>query len=256
MLLGESMQSWINPLGTEYTIPFTLFCAFLFVSIAYLIYKLLEKIKVKVDYRLAASVFPFIILGSMLRVYEDMGILTSKLFVTPYIYFLVASIFLFLLTIFRKLEEKGILSYDTPLFLIGVIGISFLVQNFGIVNFKFPLLVILFLAPWAIFLKFLKNYSIQNKIVLFTQIYDGTITSISLAFFGYVEKHVLPTFIIRITNFPFSFLISKILITILVLYVIDKWVKDKNLSNYLKLLIGFLPLATGTRDFLRVLMNV
>lgn len=250
------MMNWINPLGTEYTIPFTLFCAFLFFSIAYLIYKLLEKIKVRVDHRLAASVIPFVIIGAMLRVYEDMGILKSSLFVTPYIYFLITSIFLSLLIVFKKLEKAGITSYDTPIFLIGIIGISFLVQNFKIVNFRFLLLTTAFLLPWLVILKFLKNYSSQNRIVLFTQIYDGSITSISLTFFGYVEKHVLPTFLIRLTNFPFSFLIAKVIVTVLVLYGLDRVVREKNLSNYLKLLIALLPLATGTRDFLRVLMNI
>ncbi len=244
-------MNWINPLNTEYTVPFTIFCISLFLIFAYLIFIFLKRLKIKMDYKIATSVFPFVIIGSLLRVCRDMSLLKSQLFETPGIYLLMTSFYLSLLTLFRKLK----IEYDTYTFLIGLALLSFLLPIFSIKNFSALYMFCLIFFPLSLLFYFLP-IAIEDKIVLILQSFDGTVTSIAIQFFGYKEKHILPTLFIRLTNFPFIFLLIKILTTALVLFILNKYVKEKEVRNYLKLLIAILPLGTGTRDLVRLLMKV
>jgi uncharacterized membrane protein len=83
--------------------------------------------------------------------------------------------------------------------------------------------------------------------------FDATTTVTAMTFFGYGEQHVLPTIFINLfssTLFgPFSFIVLKLIGVVPVLILIDKLSSDKEFNNYLKLAIGILGAATGTRDF-------
>ncbi len=248
----------LNPFETEYDIPTTLLYGFLFVIAVYLIYKyFVKRLKIKIDRKFSLAVLPFIFFGSSLRVLEDMKFLKSKLFVTPYIYFLVAFITICVFYFFIKLKKKEYWKFCN------VIGFSlFLISISFVPVYKNPLFgsysyLIVFGVFSFLYLLYKRNFiSKENSVALFTQLYDASITSVAMYFFGYKEKHVLPTFIILLTGNPFSFMVLKFIVIYIVLLYIDKKIKGKNLRNYLKFVIALLGIATGTRDLLRGLANV
>jgi uncharacterized membrane protein len=80
--------------------------------------------------------------------------------------------------------------------------------------------------------------------------FDATATFVAMNYFGYGEQHVLPRYIINLSGTPFSFIILKIIAIVLILIGIDKYSKDKEFNNYIKLIIGIIGAATGLRDFL------
>jgi uncharacterized membrane protein len=109
--------------------------------------------------------------------------------------------------------------------------------------------VLLFYLPWVLLFSVLKRWSLTNRITTLVQLFDATITSVAMTFFGYGEQHVVPTAFINLVGTPFSFVILKIVGVVLALVLIDKLSDDKEFNNYLKLCIGILGGATGTRDF-------
>jgi len=70
-------------------------------------------------------------------------------------------------------------------------------------------------------------------------------------FYGFREQHVLPNFIISLMGGHWVFFIFiKFLAVLIFVYFVDTNVKDKNLGNWLKLVVVILGVAQGTRDML------
>ena len=223
----------------------------------YLIFKLLKKLKIKIDEKLALSISPFILFGSSVRVLKDAGILTSCAFQTPGIYFITFSIAFSIILISNFLQKRYGIKYYKLTFLSGL----FLASPFlGLLKYKNFIgigYVLLYFLPWLIILKIIP-WLLENKIVLSLHLFDATTTYISIHFSGilwnieYIEQHPIPTYFMNLTGTPFSFVLLKFFIVSLTLLFIDRYSKEKDFNNYLKLLIGILGAATGTRDFLRL----
>jgi len=235
--------------------------ATLLVITAYFIYKALNKLKVKIDRRLGIAIAPFIVLGSSTRVIVDSGIFFSFLFVTPFIYVLIFAVtfIVLILSLFFEKRTKSKFPYHKTMFAIGVVmaltPLTILATSENVTfNFNALLYVIGFYVIWPVLLYFIK-WKDSNKAVLSVQMFDATNTFVSLTFFGYGEQHFVPNFFINSFG-PFSFIVVKAVAVIAALILIDKYSKDKQFNNYLKLVIAILGGATSTRDFLRLLLGV
>jgi len=261
MELQDFLDYFLSPKKTGYDIPKTLTYGLILIVAVYLIFKILKKLNVKIDRRLVLAISPYIIFGSSLRVLEDLGLISGFIFVTPGIYFLGFFILFFVLAVSLFLEKKRKIPYFKTLFTVGLLLAAFVLTQFKPVNSKGLLLVIIYFIPWfLIFGYFLKRWSLSNRMVSSVQMFDATVTFVSLSFFGqkvlgllgFIEQHVVPTFIINLFG-PISFLIVKVIAVISVLILIDKFSDDKEFNTYLKLVIGILGAATGTRDFIALL---
>jgi len=258
--IEDFLDYFIAPKKTGYDIPKTLTYAVIFVIAIYLIFKLLKKLKVKIDRRLTLAVLPYVIFGSTLRVLEDLGAVSSIIFVTPGIYILVSLIFLSVLLISLVIEKKKGIPYFKISFVIGLLLMSFSIANLRPTNFYGLFLVSVFFFPWVLIFFFFKKWSPANRVVASVQMFDASVTFVALNFFGqnilgnigFYEQHVVPTFIINLFG-PASFIVVKLIATVLALVFIDRFAEDKELGNYLKLIIGILGLATGTRDLFAIL---
>lgn len=227
-----------------------------FVIVAYLVYKLLQRIKLKVDRRLALGISPFIVMGSLFRVLYDAGFVTSRLFVTPFIYFLI--FFLTIISLFFSLflQKKFKTNYYKLMFVIGLTIDSIAVSFFQIRNFYGAILDISFFLPWVAIVYLIK-WNSTNKTVFLAQMFDATTTFTSLQFFNYQEQHVVPNIFINLFGLgPITFVPLKAIAVVAVLILIDKYSEDKQFANYLKLLIGLLGAATSLRDFTRLVAFV
>ncbi len=254
----ERLDYFLSPKETGYDITKTLLYSILFVSAAYVIYKVIKKLKIRVDMRLAIAVSPYIIFGSCLRVVKDAGVVNSYFFVTPGIYVFVFSVFFVVTLIALSLQKKFKIEYYKPLFLVGIFLIPFTISQLNFPNLQALVIVIVLLIPWICLFKFVR-WSTSNKVVSSLQMFDATTTFVAMSFFGYYEQHVVPTLFINIFG-PISFVIVKLIVVVSVLYIIDNFYEsksiDKEFALYLKLIMGILGAATGTRDIISLAAGI
>ena len=244
----DILDYFLSPTKTGYDVPKTLVYSLALVLAVYVGFKIFERLKIKVDRRLALATAPYVAFGSALRVLQDIGVTNSILFVTPHIYTFVASItgIIFLLSIF--LERKiGIPYFKIP-FVCGIIIFAFTICCLVPINFYGMFLVLILFLPWVLVFVAIK-WSLSNKIVTLIHMFDATTTFAAVNFFSYGEQHVFPRFLINLFG-PFSFVLVKLAAVVFILLVIDKFSKDKEFNNYLKFIIGILGGATSARDFI------
>jgi uncharacterized membrane protein len=248
------------------------------VSIFYVL-KILDKLKVEIDPAFIASVTPYILAGSSLRVLEDSNIFTPPLrylFVTPIIYFFMFAITVTVLAISIYLKRKGKIR-DYHVFF-GLVGVVWAVINIAVLlmveEVKNPvpaafILILGFLTTFIVyFISGRVNFSLlTNKLnisILFTHLLDASSTFIGIDWLGYYEKHVAPTFFINLagnyTDHPSLIMYPlKLIVFIPVLYMLDYGsdiYKERKLINLMKLAILVLGLSPATRNTLRILMGV
>jgi uncharacterized membrane protein len=223
------------------------------VLLAYLIFKFLKKLKIKIDKTFVVAISPYILLGSILRVLQDYGVLNSYLFVTPLLFFWGVPIVMLILLFSLALERFG-MQYFKFMFFVGILAIPFFILPLKLTNPYAAFLVFILFLPWLIFFKIFK-WTKENKIVSLIQIFDATTTFVSINFFGYLEQHVLPNLFISFFG-SWSFIFVKLAAVVSILFLIDKFSKDKEFNNYLKICIGFIGAFTGIRDFTRLLLFV
>ena len=222
------------------------------------IFKLLKKLKIGVDEKLALSVSPFIVFGSSLRVLKDAGILTSCIFQTPGIYFLTFSITFFFLSVSTFLQRKFNFRYYKITFISGLLLMSLFLGMLKYENFIGVGYVLIFLIPWIFLIRFIP-WSSENKIILILHLFDANTTYVSMKFSGilwkvlYTEQHPIPSLLMSFTGTPFSFVLLKFFVVASTILFIDRYSKEKEFNNYIKLIIGILGAATGTRDLLRLI---
>ncbi len=243
-------------------------------------------IPVQMDSEFFISILPFIFIGSTLRALQDIAdqnkiispyeIFADRLFVTPGVY--IVTIFLTLtigiVSIFGSQEYlKSVRYFSNWRFLFFVIGviiesiliipIFFLLTDF---NFIFGGTVILILTGifGVVFhvltvhlsQKYIPNTPIrkEEKLAMITQMFDAINTVIAIEFFGYQEKHYLPALLFNTPLGSLPFLLIKFIIVWLFIWAV-RGIKKDNLERWLLWVVFLLGLATGTRDFLRLVTN-
>ena len=87
-----------------------------------------------------------------------------------------------------------------------------------------------------------------NKLAIISQTLDGFATLVATQFFFCGEQHPLSGFLLD--SFPLSFVFAKIALVLVILYYVDKEIKNENLRNFIKIVIIVLGFATGLRDLL------
>jgi len=143
-------------LGYGYNPVNTLAYALLFVSLTYLLFVFLKKSGIKTDKRFVLAVAPWIIFGILLRILEDMGIISGYLFVTPNIWLLFVFLINSLLVASKLIEKKYKIPYYKIMFISGVMFSGPLLGFFNIQNALGLWYVLLWLVPWLIVLKMVK----------------------------------------------------------------------------------------------------
>lgn len=245
---------YIKSLVTKegYNIVNTLTYALLFVFLSFLLFKLFQKLKIKTNRDFVLSVLPFILLGVNIRVLEDAGILKGFLFMTPGIWFLFLFIIISSLILSVFIEKKTKISYYKIMVSVGVL---LLLPTFAVIklnNFRGLFYVLIWYLPILILL-FVVKWTKENKILLGIHGFDSIVTFVAIDYFGYRELHVLPRYIINLTGTGISFVVLKLVVLSLVLYLIDKSKEDKEFKNFIKFLIGILGFVPGSRDFINLI---
>lgn len=256
-------ENFIAPLCRYYTTVGTLTYGIILILAVLGTYKLLKKLKIKIDKRFFLALLPFIIYGGWTRALRDYGLGLydqNALFCSPPIYFFVFAITLASLLIGLLIERKTKISYEK---IVAPIGVLFLLYNLSLTviknlfGFEFILLLI---GGWSLVFYGIhrirpKLLSLENAGIIVSHLFDASSTFTALTFFGFYEQHVLPNFFILTLGLgPWVMFPLKIIVVWVVLYYIDKSKEDVFFKRFLKIIILILGLALGFRDFLSVSM--
>jgi Predicted membrane protein len=279
-------QYYIDPIINDsgYNIFNTVTWAIILGIAVYFLIYFLQKMNIKIDAKSMAATFPFVIAGASLRVVADSGAISppfSYILITPNIYF-----FVFLVTaaclIFALLLQKyklvktfhQVYAALGILFILVVYAVLFSVCTIanwyvpfavGIVGISIVLIVYLIAKKFgsSIFSDKL------NLMILGAHMMDATSTVIGIEVFGYVEKHVLPAYLIELTGSAYVMYPLKIAIFLIVILLLDKGLesaaaneneKDRaqlgQIKNAIKFVIIILGIAPAIRNSIRLMFGI
>jgi len=219
---------------------------YFFVVYPYLLFR-----KIKINFYFVLSVFVFVVIGSLI-----ISLSLGFYFYYPHLFLFLGLFFLIFLELSLFFAKRSVFSSEKILLSLGLFFLLPLVLLFfiNLQNFYFLLILlisfILFIFVYYLFVLFKSNF-LKNKIssiALFSQILDASTTFFSVVFIkgNFVEKHLLSNILISLS--PYLFLSLKIIFCLLLLFLIDKYIKEKNLNNYFKLFIIILGFSTGLRN--------
>lgn len=288
-MIGEFISKYyIDPIvqGQPYTIVDTLTYAALLIIAVFFVYRWLRRTGISIDHGFVLATIPYVVLGGLLRVVEDTGMVPSPynlLLVTPIIFFVIFAYTVAALVISRVLETRGTISQYTTGFAAAGIGAcvisALLLTLFGLGLIPAPgytptidigvLAIILAmacatsLAVWAA-LRYLAGWGyvsdILYKLLIFGHMLDASATSfgIDLHPIPYVEVHVVGSALIEATGTAFSMFALKLAVVIPAIYILELYRKEGNpeLWHLIILAMIMVGMAPGIRDMVRMVLYV
>ncbi|MEW6070368.1 MAG: DUF63 family protein [Candidatus Thermoplasmatota archaeon] len=258
----------------EYNIFNTLVYGAILVLALFLIYKLVKKLNFKLGKEFFIAILPFIVLGSVLRVLEDTKYFKppfAYLLVSPIIYIFLGAIVVGIVVLTQLLSKK----FTNTVLL--VTGCSLVICSLSLC-FLTPwrhwealgsILALSALATAIVMLGFkLGSFKLSalkiclshsNLALFYAHFLDASATFVGVDFYGYGEKHPLPTIMINIFGSAWIICLLKFIVVFFVIYLLR--IRYKNfLDENAKLLVIFcvfvLGLAPGIRDMLRIGIGV
>jgi len=272
---------YIDPIryGQAYTLVDTVTYALILIVAVYLVYRGLRRYKIAIDGELVLATLPFVVLGGLLRVVEDTGMITSDfrfLLITPLIFFTIFGIAVIALFLGKLAENTGLVARYSRVY--GGVGIvasliaALALAWFGLTETTIALDVLAFiltlalvssLALWAFLMYVLKwDYAsnILYKLLIFGHMLDASATSygIDLHPIHYVEQHVVGANLIELTGTAFSMFLLKIAVLIPAVYVLEMYRREGNLELWHLILLAMIVvgMAPGIRDLMRMVLYV
>lgn len=258
----------------EYNIFNTLAYGALLAVSLFLVYKLLKKFALKIDVNFFIALLPFIILGSVLRVLEDMRFFSlpfEYLFISPIIYIFVGMIVIGIVVFSAFINKKFV---NSILFITGIILLAIATIPCSLTHWRHPdaLVIIIGLSALAtacVFLIFrvlsvkiptLKAYLSFSSLALFgAHFLDASATFAGIDFYHYAEKHPLPIAAIGIFGSAWIMYVLKFIVVFLVIYLLDIEYSSQLSENakwLVKICVFILGAAPGIRDLLRIGLGV
>jgi uncharacterized membrane protein len=273
---------YVDPIvyGLPYNIVDTLTYALVLIVAIYIIYRWLARSKIiQVDSRFILATLPYVVLGGLIRVVEDTGMLNPPwqyLLITPLIYF-VLFFFTVLVLVSTAYAEKAGLIRDYAIFYAGIgvlacIAVSGLLVSFGLHNGIISvavLVTILGMSILATLLVFLAmRYVLGWKYaedplylaLIFGQMLDASATSygIDLHPLKYMEVHVVGSNLIELTHTAFVMFPLKLAVLFPGIYILERY-RDQGpaiLWYLIVLAMITVGLAPGVRDMVRMVLYV
>lgn len=252
-------EYFIDPIyqGTGYNVVNTIVYGLLLGAGIIFCYKLLEKLKVKIDDRLFLALLPFITLGAFLRALEDAALLPkSALFITPGIFFTIFALALAALIVSISLRMEYHKTMFAAGFLLLIYPLFLLSKNIYTIK---PLLYIaaLFAISSVLTFALLRSFSWLNEKWIYAafaaHMLDTSATVVGVEFFGYWEEHIFEGMLIEKLGTAFILFPLKIIVLLAVIFVIQRAL-DKNAAKFWYFALFVLGFAPGLRDALKIML--
>jgi uncharacterized membrane protein len=273
---------YIDPIrfGQPYNIVDTLTYALVLIIAIYILYRWLSASKiVSVDSRFVLSTLPFIVLGGLLRVVQDTGMITSGwqfLLVTPLIYFALFFFTVIVLIITAQIQKAGLIRDYAPLYAGAGTGSCVIVAGvliwFGLTNTVVAANVFVFIMSLAIATSlavyatmrylFRWNYAADPLYLalIFGQMLDASATSygIDLHPLNYMEVHVVGSNLIALTGTAFVMFPLKLAVLFPAIYLLQRYREEAPPVLWHLILLAMITvgLAPGVRDMVRMILYV
>ena len=279
---------YIDPIktGQAYNIVDTLTYAIILVIGVYVLYRWLSAstcmtdagFRFDADFILATG--PDVILGGLVRVIEDTGMIASDwryLLVTPLIYFVLFFFVISMMFLSRYLTVRGITGNFIRFYafagITAMVIASLILLAFGMTHYGVDL-VILSVIPlmavtataivWAVMRYALAWGYVSDPlylVLLFGQLLDASATSYGIDLHPhvqYVEQHVVGSTLIAMTGTAFVMFPLKLIVLFPAVYVMQMYRKEANpafwhLVLLAMIVVGFAP---GVRDMVRMVLYV
>jgi uncharacterized membrane protein len=279
---------YIDPIrmGQPYNIVDTLTYAIILVLGVYLLYRWMSQstwlsdIGFKIDASFILATLPYVILGGVLRVVQDTGMLTGDfqfLLVTPLIYFVLFFFTIAMLFLSRFLTLQGLtksfLTFYVFAGIIAVFVVSLVLLAWGINHTHIDLFILAVIPLMALTATVLvwafMRYGLGWEYVtdplyitlLFGQLLDASATSYGIDLHPsvrYVEQHVVGSGLIDLTGTAFVMFPLKLVVLFPAIYIMQIYRKEANpafwhLVLLAMIVVGFAP---GIRDMVRMVLYV
>lgn len=217
----------------------------------------LKKARIGVDSKLVISCLPYLFILPLIRSLVDAGIYKQSIFlVTPLIFFLPAVIILIIFMGCTKIGKQNLSFYVSGIG--GLVLLLYLSSKVEIRNIYTPLVILEYTAISCGLLHILFTYKkflpkLEECSPVYAHVFDA-LTIIVGSEIGYYEAHIIPNLIIAITKTPFSFLLLKIIITVLAILIINRVILDITTNRAFKGAIFVIGCFTGLRNLFRIIM--
>ncbi len=217
---------------------------------------ILKRFKIHADSKFAWGIFPYFILGAIIRSSEDIHLFNSIWLISPLIWAvgLLFGILTLLLSILIQKKFKVKYHYVWGGFA-ALCSVALLVF-FPFKNWLALLIVSGILLTWTLFLLLTQIKFKFNKWAIFAlwaHLFDATVTFTAITFFNFWEKHVLPRTLIKSLG-AWSMFPLKLFVLIPILCGIMKFIKKEDRLYYLIVVSSF-GIITGLRDLLTLLCS-
>jgi uncharacterized membrane protein len=282
MVLEFIYKYYIDPIryGQPYNIVDTATYALVLIVAIYILYRWFSRSKtIAIDGRFVLATLPFVVLGGLLRVVQDTGMITSDLqylLITPLIYFVLFFFTAGVLVISSSLQKAGLIRDYIPVYsgtgiaaalVIAGVLVSFGIRNTvvdpGVAAFIIGLATITSTLVYAAMRYLLKWEYARDPLYLalvFGQMLDASATSfgIDLHPLEYVEVHVVGSNLIAWTGTAFSMFPLKLLVLFPGIYVLERFRNEGSpvLWHLIVLAMITVGLAPGVRDMVRMMLYV
>jgi len=250
----------------------------------YLLIYFLQIGNIRIDSKSMGATLPYVIAGATLRVVADSGTISKPflyVLITPNIYFFVFLVTAVCLFVSLSFQKYGFVKTFHQLY--AVLGCLFILIVYAVLfafctvaNWWVPFAVagtgLLIFILVEIVAKKAGSSLFSDKMnltILAVHMMDATSTVIGIEVFGYVEKHVLPAYLIELTGTALVMYPLKFFIFLLVVLLLDKGLekamekeveKDKEqmgqIKNAIKFVIIILGLAPAIRNSIRLLFGI
>ncbi len=271
-MLLETLQSFIQTyyidpliLNKGYTLPMTITYGLFLALAVYAIYPKIRN-RVPIDKNFVIGVFPYIVLGGVVRVLEDAAeagfnpffktiwLISPLIYVTMFAFTL--AMLLLSLAISKLIKKPYHIIWGGIAGVLVLVSLSLLPYR----NLQGGAIVLVLTLGWFLIFYGLskvlrwKVLSPVNIGLLTSHLFDASATYTAIRYYGYWEQHVLPSFLINLSGPEVMFLL-KIVVVLIVLHFFDK-IEDREQRTFWKLVVLILGLALGVRDSLRLVAGV
>lgn len=279
---------YIDPIksGQAYNVVDTLTYAIILVIGVYLLYRWMSSSTwmagagFRFDHKFILATVPYVILGGLVRVIEDTGMITSDwryLLITPLIYFVLFFFTLGMMYLSRILTVRGItkdfITFYAFAGMLAAVIASLILLAFGMTHNGVDLFILAIIPlmgltataiVWAV-MRYALGWSYVSDplyiTLLFGQLLDASATSYGIDFhphIRYVEQHVVGSALIDLTGTAFVMFPLKLLVLFPAVYVMQLYRKEANpafwhLVLLAMIVVGFAP---GVRDMVRMVLYV
>jgi uncharacterized membrane protein len=272
---------YIDPIrfGEPYNIVDTLTYALILVLSVYLVYRWLKHSGISLDGDFILATIPYVVLGGLLRVVEDTGMVTSDwrfLLITPLIFFLVFFIAAVALVLSRALERHHLIPRFLAFYggigvglsvavslVLGWFGFTYTTLDLGVLAVILLITAVTSLAVMLFLGRVLRwEYAADPlyRVLIIGQMLDASATGYGIDFgpIPYQEVHVVGSALIRWTGTAFALFPVKLAVVIPAIYILEIYRREGNreFANLVLLAMITVGLAPGVRDMVRMVLHV